>query len=144
MGSQADALARMRAKNRDTSGDRDIYSAPESRAVPYDEASNLTGGEEQGPRRPETPARPRRAQRPQETPAAAPTAPPKVAAKPKPDQYAEIRADLLANAKADAAAKAAAERKRKEAEAFSANLKSATKKGGNKTGYDAYKSLMGE
>lgn len=77
-------------------------------------------------------------------PAAAP--PPKMAAKPKPkpDQFAEIRADLMANAKADAAAKAMAERKRKDAEAFSAKLKGATKRGSNRTGYDAYKSLMGE
>jgi hypothetical protein len=74
------------------------------------------------------------------------TAPTIAAAKspPKPDQFAEIRADLMANAKADAAAKAMAERKRKDAEAFSAKLKGATKKGSNKTGYDAYKSLMGE
>lgn len=69
-----------------------------------------------------------------------------VVTKPKPtaDPNAELRADLLANKRADDAARAAAERKRKEAEAFSANLKSTTKKGGNKTGYAAYQSLMGE
>lgn len=62
----------------------------------------------------------------------------------KADPNAELRADLLASKKADDAARAAAERKRQEAEAFSANLKSTTKKGGNKTGYAAYQSLMGE
>lgn len=69
-----------------------------------------------------------------------------VVAKPKPkaDPMADVRADLLASKKADDAAKANAERKRKEAEEFSRNLKSTTRKGGNKTGYDAYKSLMGE
>lgn len=118
---------------------------PSGPAVPYDEASSLTSGEEQGPRLPVTPAHRVKATTPAtKTPAAAP--PPKMAAKPKPkpDQFAEIRADLMANAKADAAAKAMAERKRKDAEAFSAKLKGATKKGSNRTGYAAYKSLMGE
>lgn len=166
------ARRRMMAKNRDKSGDKEIYNTgsgaadtkgksylpggvgavqtwlsggdgegkPVRPAVPYDEASNLTGGEEHGPRRPETPVA--RATKPATKTTTA--APPKMAAKPKPDQFAEIRADLMASAKADAAAKAMAERKRKDAEEFSAKLKGATKKGGNKTGYDAYKSLMGE
>ena len=81
-------------------------------------------------------------------PAAQTPAKPKAAAvvvtKPKADPNAELRADLLANKRADDAARAAAERKRQEAEEFSRNLKSTTRKGGNKTGYDAYKSLMGE
>ena len=67
-----------------------------------------------------------------------------VVTKPKADPNAELRADLLANKRADDAARAAAERKRQEADEFSSKLKGATKKGGNKTGYDAYKSLMGE
>ena len=77
---------------------------------------------------------------------AKPAAPAMKAAAPaaKPDQFAEIRSDLLASKRADDAARAAAERKRQEAEEFSRNLKSTTRKGGNKTGYDAYKSLMGE
>lgn len=82
--------------------------------------------------------------RPPKAAAAVVVTKPTPARAPKTDPLAEMRADLLANKRADAEAKAAAERKRKEAEAFSANLKSATKKGGNKTGYDAYKSLMGE
>lgn len=72
---------------------------------------------------------------PAKAPASAPTTP-------KTDTWAGVRADLLANAKADAAAKALAEKKRKEAEAFSASLKGATKR--SSTGYDSYKSLMGE
>lgn len=64
---------------------------------------------------------------------------------PKVDDLADVRADLLANQRADEAARAAAERKRQEAEAFSKRLKSATARpAASKTGYDSYKSLMGE
>lgn len=58
---------------------------------------------------------------------------------------AELRADLLANQRADEAARAAGARKRQEAEDFSKKLKSATTRpAASKTGYDSYKSLMGE
>ena len=64
---------------------------------------------------------------------------------PKVDDLAEVRADLLANQRADEAARAAAARKRQEAEDFSKKLKSATTRpAASKTGYDSYKSLMGE
>lgn len=81
------------------------------------------------------------------TPAAAVTvtATPAVAPAAKGDDLAELRADLLANQRADEAARAAAERKRQEAEDFSKRLKSATARpAASKTGYDSYKSLMGE
>jgi len=81
-----------------------------------------------------TPA-PQARKAPAKAPASAPTTP-------KTDTWAGVRADLLANAKADAASKALAEKKRQEAEAFSASLKGATKR--SSTGYDSYKSLMGE
>ena len=103
-------------------------------AVPFDPASNLDQDPAPVKSKAKTKAKAKAA-----APAMKASAP---AA--KPDQYADLRADLLANKRADDAARAAAERKRKEAEAFSANLKSTTRKGGNKAGYDAYKSLMGE
>lgn len=72
---------------------------------------------------------------------------PNMAPAPKVDDLAEVRADLLANQRADETARSLAERKRQEAEAFSKKLKDATLKtkgGQTKTGYDAYRSLMGE
>lgn len=117
---------------------RNVRPAP-ARQAPMPET---TAPEERPPAVRPAPKRARR----EATPAAAAVVvtKPTPAPQAKPDPYAEIRADLLANAKADAAAKAAAERKRKEAEEFSSKLKSTTRKGGSKTGYDAYKSLMGE
>jgi len=73
------------------------------------------------------------------------TKPAPVASAPKPDPNAAIRADLLANKRADDAARAAAEKKRMDAEEFSKKLKSTTKRGASGgSGYEAYKSLMGE
>jgi hypothetical protein len=70
---------------------------------------------------------------------------PEMASVPKVDDMAEVRADLLANQRADEAARAAAERKRKEADDFSKRLKSVTARpAASKTGYDSYRSLMGE
>lgn len=64
---------------------------------------------------------------------------------PKPDPMDSVRADLLANKRADDAARAAAEKKRLDAEEFSKKLKSTTKRGASGgSGYEAYKSLMGE
>ena len=66
-------------------------------------------------------------------------------AAPAVDPMASLRADLLANKRADDAARAAAEKKRMDAEEFSKKLKSTTKRGSSGgSGYEAYKSLMGE
>lgn len=149
MGTQSEALARMRAKNRDTSGDRDIYSAPPVASPPERDirAEAMRTGRPEDldaapiPVQPAPVATPKRKVPAAGKVAAGPAARPA----PKVDDLAEVRADLLANQRADEAARALAERKRQEAEDFSKRLKAATARpAASKTGYDSYKSLMGE
>ncbi len=140
----------MRARTRDTSGDRDIYSAPPVSAPPERDirVEALRTGRPEDLDAAPMPVKKTAIVKPKGKPPVAAvkvTATPKAMPAPQVDDLAEVRADLLANQRADEAARDLAERKRKEAEDFSKKLKSVTARpAASKTGYDSYKSLMGE